>query len=73
MKHVYATIDYEDDEGQFCDRGRSYSPAIYFKTEEERLVAERLAPETSVNANRAREDILSCQGRASELLQEGGH
>ncbi len=48
VKHVYATIDYEDNEGQFCDRGRSYSPAIYFKTEEERLVAERLAPKTSV-------------------------
>ena len=33
VRHVYATIDYEDGEGQFCDRGRSYSPAIYYKTE----------------------------------------
>ena len=48
VRHVYATIDYEDNDGQFCDRGRSYSPAIYFKTDEERLIAERLAPETSV-------------------------
>ena len=30
--HVYKTIDYEDNEGQFCDRGRSYTPAIYYKT-----------------------------------------
>ena len=46
--HVYATIDYEDGEGQFCDRGRSYSPAIYYKTDAERLTAERLAPKNSV-------------------------
>ena len=32
VRHVYATIDFEDNDGQFCDRGRSYSPAIYFKT-----------------------------------------
>ena len=43
-----ATIDFEDGEGQFCDRGRSYSPAIYYKTEAERLIAERLAPKNSV-------------------------
>ena len=48
VRHVYATIDFEDNDGQFCDRGRSYSPAIFFKTDEERLIAERLAPETSV-------------------------
>ena len=48
VRHVYATIDYEDGEGQFCDRGRSYSPAIYYKTESERLIAERLAPKNSV-------------------------
>ncbi len=48
VKHVYATIDYEDNEGQFCDRGHSYTPAIYFKTEAERMIAERLAPKTSV-------------------------
>ena len=43
-----ATIDFEDGEGQFCDRGRSYSPAIYYKTESERLIAKRLAPKNSV-------------------------
>ena len=48
VRHVYATIDYEDGEGQFCDRGRSYSPAIYYKTDAERLIAEHLAPKNSV-------------------------
>ena len=48
VAHVYATIDYEDNDGQFCDRGHSYSPAIYYKTEAERMIAEKLAPETSI-------------------------
>ena len=37
VRHVYATIDYEDVEGQFCDRGRSYSPAIYYKIMSKKL------------------------------------
>ena len=48
VRHVYATVDYEDNGGQFCDRGHSYSPAIYFKTDAERMIAEEIAPETSV-------------------------
>ena len=48
VRHVYRTIDYEDGEGQFCDRGRSYSPAIYYKTEAEKMTIKRLAPATSV-------------------------
>ena len=48
VRHVYATIDYEDRNGQFCDRGQSYSPAIYYKTDAERVIVERLAPESSV-------------------------
>ena len=48
VTHVFATIDYEDGEGQFCDRGHSYSPAIYYKTDAERRIAERLAPNNSV-------------------------
>jgi peptide-methionine (S)-S-oxide reductase len=48
IRHVYRTIDYEDDGGQFCDRGYSYSPAIYYKTAEEKAVAEKLAPPTSI-------------------------
>lgn len=48
VDHVYSTVDYEDAGGQFCDRGHSYSPAIYYKTEAERDTAISLAPETSV-------------------------
>tara|TARA_B100001057_G_scaffold438615_1_gene471225 strand:- start:176 stop:736 length:561 start_codon:yes stop_codon:yes gene_type:complete len=48
IRHVFSTIDYEDNGGQFCDRGRSFSSAIYFKTDKERVIAQRLAPETSV-------------------------
>jgi peptide-methionine (S)-S-oxide reductase len=48
VRHVYRTIDYEDADGQFCDRGHSYSPAIYYKTAEEKTIAENLAPPTSV-------------------------
>lgn len=48
VRHVYQTIDYEDNDGQFCDRGHSYSPAIYYKNAEERAIAQRLAPPTSI-------------------------
>lgn len=48
VRHVYKTIDYEDADGQFCDRGHSYSPAIYYKTEAQKQIAQRLAPPTSV-------------------------
>ena len=46
--HVFKTIDYEDNNGQFCDRGRSYSPAIYYKTNEEKSIILSLAPKTSI-------------------------
>ena len=48
VRHVYRTIDYEDGDGQFCDRGRSYTPAIYYKTKAERDIAADLAPPTSI-------------------------
>ncbi len=48
VRHVYKTIDYEDGDGQFCDRGHSYSPAIYVKNDAEAAIAKRLAPPTSV-------------------------
>ena len=48
VRHVYATIDYEDNDGQFCDRGRSYAPALYYKTQEQAEVAASLAPASSI-------------------------
>jgi peptide methionine sulfoxide reductase MsrA len=46
--HVFKTIDYEDNNGQFCDRGRSYTPAIYYKDEEEKNIILSVAPKSSV-------------------------
>ncbi len=46
--HVFKTIDYEDNTGQFCDRGHSYTPAIYFKTEKQKNIIQSLVPKTSV-------------------------
>lgn len=34
-------IDPTDGEGQFCDRGHEYTTAIFYRTEEERRLAER--------------------------------
>ena len=48
IDYYYRHVDYEDDAGQFCDRGRSYTPVIHVKNAEQRAIAERLAPETSV-------------------------
>ena len=48
VKHIFKTIDYEDNEGQFCDRGRSYTPALYYKNNKEKNIILKLAPKTSV-------------------------
>ncbi|MGC6529411.1 MAG: peptide-methionine (S)-S-oxide reductase [Candidatus Puniceispirillaceae bacterium] len=48
ISHYYALVDYEDNEGQFCDRGRAYTPVIHVKNDTQRQIAERLAPATSV-------------------------
>lgn len=48
VKHVFKTVDYEDNGGQFCDRGHSYSPAIYVKNDDQAAIAKALAPATSV-------------------------
>ena len=48
IDYYYRHVDYQDDAGQFCDRGRAYTPAIHVKSEAQRQIAERLAPTTSV-------------------------
>ena len=48
VTHVFKTIDYEDNNGQFCDRGRSYTPAIYYKNDEEKKIILSLAPKSSI-------------------------
>ena len=48
VTHVFKTIDYEDADGQFCDRGRSYAPAIYYKNDDQKKIILSLAPKTSI-------------------------
>lgn len=48
IDYYYRHVDYQDDGGQFCDRGRAYTPAIHVKNEEQRAIAQKLAPETSL-------------------------
>ncbi len=48
VTHVFKTIDYEDADGQFCDRGRSYTPAIYYKNDDQKKIILSLAPKTSI-------------------------
>ena len=48
IDYYYRHVDYEDDGGQFCDRGHAYSPVIHVKTEEQRQIAKTRAPATSV-------------------------
>lgn len=54
-----ANIDPYDGEGQFIDRGYSYSPAIYYCNEEEKLKAEK-----------AIEKLEKESGRKVEVLVE---
>ena len=42
LLYVYwRNVDPLDGRGQFCDRGASYRPAIFYRTDEQRLLAER--------------------------------
>lgn len=43
MRH----IDPTDGDGQFCDRGAGYRPAIFVKNDEERAIAEAVLKETA--------------------------
>jgi len=40
VNYAYRNMDPFDGTGQFCDRGSSYYPAIFYATEEERSIAE---------------------------------
>lgn len=45
VEYAWRNIDPFDGGGQFCDRGFSYYPAIFYATEEERSAAERVKAE----------------------------
>jgi peptide-methionine (S)-S-oxide reductase len=40
LEHYWHHVDYTDGEGQFCDRGDSYRPAIFVHDEAQRAAAE---------------------------------
>lgn len=42
MEYAWRNIDPFDGDGQFCDSGSSYRPAIFYKNEEEKAYAESL-------------------------------
>jgi len=45
VEYAYRNLDPFDGNGQFCDKGASYHPAIFFATEEEQLRAEEVLAE----------------------------
>ena len=42
VQYAWRNLDPFDNDGQFCDRGSSYRPAIFYETENERIVAEHI-------------------------------
>jgi peptide methionine sulfoxide reductase msrA/msrB len=47
IEYYFKHVDFEDNEGQFCDRGHAYSPAIYVSNQEEYEIAKSLSPFSS--------------------------
>ena len=47
IKYYYRHVDYKDPDGQFCDRGYSYSPAVWVSDDQEKTVLD-LEPQYSV-------------------------
>eukprot|EP00534_Pseudo-nitzschia_fraudulenta_P017454 CAMPEP_0201260132 /NCGR_PEP_ID=MMETSP0853-20130426/4447_1 /ASSEMBLY_ACC=CAM_ASM_000640 /TAXON_ID=183588 /ORGANISM="Pseudo-nitzschia fraudulenta, Strain WWA7" /LENGTH=367 /DNA_ID=CAMNT_0047562607 /DNA_START=809 /DNA_END=1913 /DNA_ORIENTATION=+ len=58
VKYAYHNTDPFENEGQFCDTGTSYLPAIYYQTDEEFIVAETVLAEVlELNPDLSEEDI----------------
>lgn len=47
LEHHMRHIDPTDGDGQFCDRGAGYRPAIFVKNDEERAIVEAVLKETA--------------------------
>lgn len=45
VRHFFSFIDPTDKEGQFADRGHTYTTAIYYSSDEERKVVEKVKGE----------------------------
>ena len=48
LNYFYRHIDPTDGEGQFCDRGAGYRPAIFVKNKEQRALANQMNTEIAV-------------------------
>ena len=48
---MFKSIDYEDNEGQFCDRGDSYKPVIFTSNQEQERAAKESQENISVGLN----------------------
>eukprot|EP00586_Coscinodiscus_wailesii_P018667 CAMPEP_0172506906 /NCGR_PEP_ID=MMETSP1066-20121228/199418_1 /TAXON_ID=671091 /ORGANISM="Coscinodiscus wailesii, Strain CCMP2513" /LENGTH=284 /DNA_ID=CAMNT_0013284181 /DNA_START=18 /DNA_END=872 /DNA_ORIENTATION=+ len=45
VNYAYRNMDPFDAHGQFCDKGKSYYPAIFYQNEKERMTAEKVLAE----------------------------
>jgi len=45
VQYAYRNMDPFNGDGQFCDRGSSYYPAIFYETDDERIIAENVVTE----------------------------
>ena len=58
MNYAYRNMDPFDGNGQFCDKGSSYYPAIYYETEDELMAAETVLAEIlEMNPDWSEDDI----------------
>jgi len=51
VDHFFKSIDPTDDTGQFTDKGSQYRTAIFYKTEEEKQIAEKAKADLESSAN----------------------
>ena len=66
-------IDPTDGEGQFADRGESYSPAIFYKTSEEQEIAESVLQELDASGVYDKENEVAILPRAPFYEAESYH
>mmetsp|Transcript_5583 Transcript_5583/g.13285 ORF Transcript_5583/g.13285 Transcript_5583/m.13285 type:complete len:288 (-) Transcript_5583:159-1022(-) len=59
VQYAYRNMDVFDGAGQFCDKGRSYKPAIFYETEEEFGIAQDVLGEILEQKDWQLEDIAA--------------
>ena len=61
VEYAWRNLDPFDGGGQFCDRGSSYEPAIFYADEDEREAAERVRGEVRGDSDRTAVTVASSQ------------